>query len=467
MTLWGGRALFVRALTLGMVGSALALLGPLPTGTAAERGGACSSGYVSLTFDDGPWTPTERLLHILRRAHVPATFFMVGERIAALPREARRVERAGFLIGNHTWAHTDLTTLTSAQVTGTLRATDAALRRAGTHPTGLMRPPYGALDDTARAGIKAAGLVPVLWTIDSRDWESGTAGQIAARILAGLRPNATNIVLQHDGVRRSPISVDAVPEVIRGARRRGYCFAALDERGQPGFPTPRASVSVTSTREGAPAVATIRLDREAGRPTSVFVRTRSRSAAVGTDVARIARRVTIRAGHLTRQVRIPVPDDGADERRERFEVAIGRPHGVRIGEGTAVSRIHDVDPAPRIRGVDTTVTEPTDPADPAATIDVSFLLSHVSGRRIRVVVATQPGTADDTDFTPIHLRRVIRPGHGVLVVPVDVLPDAVEETSEEFTVRVVRGRHVRIGRPATITIAPPTPPPATTRVPAR
>ena len=449
------RALLVPALTLGVVVSGVVLLLPESAGAAAERVGDCRSGLVSLTFDDGPSTPTGRLIHILRQAHVPATFFMVGERVAAMPREARRVERAGFLIGNHSWAHTDMTTQTSAQVTATLRATDSALRRAGTHPTGLMRPPYGDLDDAARAGIRAAGFVPVLWTIDSRDWESGTAPQIAARILSALRPHATNIVLQHDGIQRSPISVAAVPLVIRGARSRGYCFAALDQHGRPGFPTPTASVSVSSTQEGKSAVATIRLDKLAGRATSVVLRTRSRSATVGTDVDRIARRVTIPAGRLARRVRISVPTDGVDERRERFAVTIGRPSGLRIGHGSATARIRDIDPVPRVRGVDTTVTEPTDAAQ---TVDVQFLLSQVSGRRIHVVVATKPGTADSSDFTPVRLRRVIRPGQGSLTVPIDVLPDAVEESAEEFTVRVVRGRNVRIGRPATVTITPPQPP---------
>ena len=420
-------------------------------GAVAERG-ACRSGYVSLTFDDGPATPTGRLVKILREAHVPATFFMVGQRVAATQRVARRVERAGFLIGNHGWAHTDMTTQTSAQVTATLRATDAALRRAGTHPTRLMRPPYGALDDAARAGIRAAGFVPVLWTIDSRDWESGTSRQIAARILAALRPNATNIVLQHDGVQRSPLSVAAVPRVIRGARSRGYCFAALDEHGRPGFPTPTASLSVTNTREGRPAVTTIRLDKPAGRATSVVLRTRSRSATIGKDVDRVRRRVLIPAGGLARRVRIPVPEDGADERREGFEVTIGRPSGVRIGVGSARARIRDVDPPPRIRGVDATVTEPTDTAE---TVDVQFHLSHTSGKRIRVVVATHPGSADNTDFNPVRRHMVIRPGQESLIVPVEVLADTVDETDEEFTVKVVHGVSVRLRRPATVTITPP------------
>lgn len=456
MPLPRGRAPFVLTLALAMVASVMATLLPPSTGAGAARAGACPSGFVSLTFDDGPAGPTDRLVRILREARVPATFFMVGQRVAAMPRLTRRVERAGFLVANHSWAHVDMTTQTSAQVAGTLRATDAALRRAGTHPMRLMRPPYGALDAAARTGIRNAGFVPVLWTVDSRDWESGTARQIADRVLAGLRPNATNIVLQHDGVGRSPISVDAVPLVVRGARSRGYCFVALDESGRPGFPTPTASLSVTSTREGESAVATIRLGKPPGRPISVLLRTRSRSATVGQDVARIERRVRIPAGALSVRVRIPALKDGVDERRERFEVTIGRPRGVRVGDGTALARIRDIDRAPRILGVDASVPEPT---QASSVVGVRLRLSHVSERRIRLVAVTRPGTADSDDFTPVRLRAVIRRGQESVVVPVEVLADSVEEADETFTVEVVRGRHVRIGRPATVTILPPASPP--------
>ena len=443
----------VLGVALGLVSSGLLLV---PATAGAESGGACRSGFVSLTFDDGPAGPTARLVRILRGARVPATFFMVGQRVAATPAVARRVERAGFLVANHSWAHADMTTQTSAQVTATLRATHAALRRAGTHPTPLMRPPYGALDGASRDGIRAAGLVPVLWTVDSRDWQSGAAGQIATRILAGLRPHATNIVLQHDGVARSATSVDAVPLVIRGARRRGYCFVALDERGRPGFPTPTASVSVTDTREGEPSVATIRLSKPPGRPTSVVLRTRSRSATVGKDIERVARRVTIPAGDLAVRVRIPVPRDRTDERRERFEVTIARPHGVRIDDGSALVSVRDVDPPPKVVGVDTAATEPAEAQ--TSTVDVRLELSRASGKKIELVVRTRAGTADLTDFDPTRLRLVLRPGRRSVVFPVRLLADDTEELDETFTVEVVRARHARVGRPATVTILAPPPP---------
>lgn len=455
MVAWRVGTPSVLAAVGGLVVGGLAVLAP-HAAAELERGTGCPSGYVSLTFDDGPAAPTDRLVRILRGAGVPATFFMVGQRVAAAPRLARRVERAGFLIGNHSWAHADMRTQTSSQVAATLRATERVLRRAGTHPTNLMRPPYGALDAAARAGISDAGLVPVLWTVDSRDWTGGTAEQIADRILAGLRPNATNIVLQHDGVGHSPVSVDAVPRVIRRARARGYCFTALDERGRPGFPTPRASVSVTDTREGEPAVARIRLSKPPGRATSVLLRTGSRSAAVGKDVEHIARRVRIRAGKLSTRVRIRVPEDAIDEFAERFAVTIARPHGLRIGDGSAVSRIADDDPPPVVRGVDLTVTEPVSEPTTAA---LRFELSRPSGKPIRMVLATRQGTADGTDYVGTRVRRVIAPGTSVVLVDVTVLQDEVEETEETFTVEVVRARRVRVGRPATVTIKPAPPDP--------
>jgi peptidoglycan/xylan/chitin deacetylase (PgdA/CDA1 family) len=207
------------------------------TAPATTAGGAQCTGLVALTFDDGPAPGvTERLVRVLRRLGVRATFFMVGRRVAAAPATARAVADAGFAVGNHTWAHTDLATQSAAAQRRALLETGRALHRAGVPPTRLMRPPYGSLDAGARQVIRSLGLVPVLWTIDSRDWQSGDPGQIAHRILSALRPGPDNVVLQHDGVERSPVSVRAVPTVVRVARRRGYCFVGLDRSGRPSWP---------------------------------------------------------------------------------------------------------------------------------------------------------------------------------------------------------------------------------------
>jgi hypothetical protein len=294
--------------------------------------------------------------------------------------------------------------------------------------------------------------------VDSRNWAGGTSTQIADRILAGLRPHAPNVVLQHDGVGHSPTSIAAVPRVIRGARSRGYCFTALDERGRPGFPTPTASLSVTDrVREGSDAVATIRLSGPPGRATSVVLRTRSRSARVGRDVDEIDRRVTVPAGRLTTRVRIPVRRDRLDEFTERFEVRLESPRGVRLGTPAGTVRIDDVDPPPTIRGEDLTVTEPTTEAGAATVV---LRLSRRSGKPIPLTARTGHGTADGADYVALRLRTVLQPGQTVLQLVVPLLPDDLDEPDETFTVEVVRARQVRVGRPATVTIVPPEPPPA-------
>lgn len=311
---------------------------PRPRPAPAPRAGACT-GTVALTFDDGPVPgTTPRLVRILRELHVPATFFMVGSRVQAHPELARLVERSGFLIGNHSWAHESLPSRSDRQVRASIAGTNRALVRAGVHPTRLMRPPYGAMNARVRADIVGLGYTPVLWSIDSLDWSHGSSDQIAARILGALR-RGRNVVLQHDGVNRSPLSVDAVARVVRGARRHGYCFTALDGRGQPGYPVPVASVSVKNAVEGRSAVAVVRLDRMAARPTSVALVVRSGSATTGDDLPALRARLTVLPGRLTASIAIPIRADGLTEPLEQASVVIGQPSGVRIGTGTAVLTI--------------------------------------------------------------------------------------------------------------------------------
>jgi peptidoglycan/xylan/chitin deacetylase (PgdA/CDA1 family) len=205
-----------------------------PTKHPAPHLPGCPSGLVALTFDDGPRPGTTgRLVRELRALHAPATFFMVGSRVQEYPRLARLVARSGFEVANHTWDHARLTLIADPGVRRELRRTSRALRAAGVHPTDLGRPPYGAVSPRVRTDFRDLGLRPVLWTIDSRDWAGGSSAQIAARILAAVRPHATNIVLQHDGVDNSPNSVRAVPTVVHALRHRGYCLAGLSPRGLP------------------------------------------------------------------------------------------------------------------------------------------------------------------------------------------------------------------------------------------
>ncbi len=436
-----------------------------PAVASAAAPGACRTGTVSLTFDDGPSASvTPRLVRILGRADVPATFFMVGQRVASAPATARQVARAGHVIANHSYAHADMTTQSSAQVAATLRDTDAELRRAGVVPTRLMRPPYGAINDSVRATVRRSGYVPVLWDIDSRDWTGLSSSTIAARILGSLRPGRSNVVLQHDGVGNSPASVDAVPRVISEARRRGYCFVALDERGRPGFPTPDVSLAVTTPEvaEGQPVRLTLTLDAPTARTTSVRVRARDKKT--GRSVGTVT--VNFRAGRTTARASLPTQRDGLDGPTRRLDLRLERARGLRADRAPHRVLVRDRDPAPRADGVDRTATEPQ--GEPV-TVPVRFKLDRASLRRITLVVVTRPGTTGAGDVRPLRRRVVVPAGARRFVVGVTLLPDSADEgpeVEETFTVAVTSGRYVRIGRPATVTVRPAVAPRARVR-PAR
>ena len=429
----------------------------LPPAAAAAAAGRCRSGTVSLTFDDGPSaTVTPRLVRILRKANAPATFFMLGQRVDSARSAARLVGRSGFLVANHSYAHANMTGQSSRDVRRTLRATARSLRRAGLQPTRLMRPPYGAIDGRVRRAVAAEGLVPVLWDVDPRDWAGGSSAAIAERILAQLQPHSSNVVLQHDGIGNSPASVGAVPRVVREARRRGYCFVALDESGRPGFPTPHVEVTADAVAEGATTPVTIRLDRPTARETSLRLRTRTGTAVAGRDFTAVDTRVRIPAGATTVQVPVAVPRDRLDEPTERLRVAVSEPRGLVVDVGSAVVVVTDRDPEPGVAGVDVSVAEP---ALGSRTVRVRFELGRVSGRTVRLRVVPVAGTAGADDVSAAPAMLTIPAGRRSASIVVSVLADTVDEGDERFRLRIVGALNAQVvRRDAVLTITPPVTP---------
>lgn len=322
-----------------------------PVATAPTRAGAhapCSAGLVALTFDDGPARGlTPRLVALLQRYDVPATFFMVGSRVRTAPRAARVVARAGFTIGNHTWSHARLPRLRDAQVRSEMRRTARLLRADGIPSTGLARPPYGEIDGRVRRDLRSLRLVPVLWNVDSGDWRGGTRRQIARSILRQLRPHRSNIVLQHDGVRNSPASVAAVPLVVRAARKRGFCFGGLDAHGRPTPPVPTVSGEVVGGSEAGstPAKVLLSLSGPTSRPVSVRVSAQSGTATAGQDFVAPLLRVSFPVGTTRAWVDVPVIDDAVYEPIEDFRVVFDSPFGVVVERADHVGTISSDDPA--------------------------------------------------------------------------------------------------------------------------
>lgn len=456
------RVVASTALVVGVLAAAPTPSYAVPSAAASTSAPAprCSAGLVALTFDDGPSTSmTPTLLRILRQRKVRATFFMVGQRVGSARGTVRAVARDGHVIANHSWAHTLMTSQTDAQVRASLRSTDRALRRAGVRPSNLMRPPYGGVNARVRAAIASAGFVPVLWTVDTRDWAGRSTGAIADAVISGLRRRATNIVLQHDGVGNSPRSVAAVPAIVRRARRLGYCFATLGRDGRPTPPVPHATMTTTNPREGKPARVRVTLSEPTSRPTSVRLSTHTGRAGRTDFVARRVR-VHFPVGATSRTVRIRTRQDALDEPDERFRVRLGAPRGMTARKQPRRVRILDDDPPPRLGVTDLTVDEPT---GAPVTTRVRVTLDRPSGRTVKVTLRARRGTAGPADFTATRATLRFRPGATTATFPVTITPDSLDEPAETFTVEVTAVGHARVRRgKATVTINPPPTPPAVT-----
>jgi len=193
---------------------------------------------VFLTFDDGPSVYTPQILSELQAEGVPATFFVIGQNAQKAPTFVQQEHADGEVIGDHTWDHQDLTTLSSDQVKSELQSTaDEITSLTGTPPT-LWRPPFGAFNDTVTQIASSLGLSMRLWDIDTQDWTMPGTATIVNNVVNNVRPGV--IILMHDG---SPDltgdrsqTVAALPTIIDTLRARGYDFGKLSTTGGPTGP---------------------------------------------------------------------------------------------------------------------------------------------------------------------------------------------------------------------------------------
>jgi peptidoglycan/xylan/chitin deacetylase (PgdA/CDA1 family) len=181
---------------------------------------------VALTFDDGWDGPnTRRILGILKRYHVNATFFPTGKAVLRAPDVWKDIASAGFPIANHTFTHPFLSDLCYSAQLRELRRQASAVRTAiGIRVQPYMRPPYEAWNRTTRIATTAAGeRAVVVWNIDTKDWANGTVASITKRALHG---GNGAIVLMHTYVHNTAV---ALPAIIRGYLARGFRFMTIGE----------------------------------------------------------------------------------------------------------------------------------------------------------------------------------------------------------------------------------------------
>ena len=207
-----------------------------PTGQWYGRtiaSGARGSKQIALTYDDGPNDPhTLKLLEVLARHGVRATFFMIGRYLQQRPDIARAVAQAGHVIGNHTFTHPLLifksAEQTRAEIIDCRRALEDAI---GAH-SNLFRPPFGGRRPATLRIARELGLETVMWNVTGYDWNAPPAAVIERKVARQMRGG--DIILLHDGGHRSlgadrTQTVLATDNLIRRYKNEGYEFVTVQE----------------------------------------------------------------------------------------------------------------------------------------------------------------------------------------------------------------------------------------------
>lgn len=188
---------------------------------------------VALTFDDGPRSSTTGpLLDGLELREVPATFFLVGNRIPGNEDLVRRMAAGGHQIGIHTYDHVELRGLSRQDFDLQVGKTRALITRLAGDGSYWLRPPYGFLD--RNAGSWCGGPV-ILWSVDPEDWKDDDVDRIVAAVVEHVSDG--DIILLHD---LFPSSGQAALSIVDTLLERGFCFVTVEQLMEARGVTPEA-----------------------------------------------------------------------------------------------------------------------------------------------------------------------------------------------------------------------------------
>ncbi len=207
-----------------------------PTGQWYGRtftGVSGSTKQIALTYDDGPNDPhTLRLLEVLAKHDVRATFFLIGRYVQQRPDIAREVVRSGHVVGNHTFTHPLLIFKSDSHIREELRLCRQSLLDAVGGHSNLFRPPFGGRSPGTLRNARDMGLEPIMWNVTGYDWNAPPAAMIEGKISNRVRGG--DVILLHDGGHKHmgadrSQTVLATDHLISRYKGEGYRFVTIPE----------------------------------------------------------------------------------------------------------------------------------------------------------------------------------------------------------------------------------------------
>jgi peptidoglycan/xylan/chitin deacetylase (PgdA/CDA1 family) len=185
---------------------------------------------VALTFDDGPSTGfTQQILKILENNEVKASFFLVGEAVDAHPEETNLIIQSGHEVGNHSYTHQRMLLKSSDFIRNELERTDTALRTSGAKGAIHFRPPYGKKLLMLPYYLFENDIITITWDVEPETYAETRrdSASITQHVIEHVKPGS--IVLLHVMFKQRATTMNAVPGIIDGLKKKGYRFVTVSE----------------------------------------------------------------------------------------------------------------------------------------------------------------------------------------------------------------------------------------------
>jgi len=179
------------------------------------------SKLIALTFDDGPSYNTNKVLDILNKYNVKATFFVLGSKIKGNEYILKKMVSSGMEIGNHTFNHLLLTKYSEDKIEEEISSTSELIFEVtGKYPS-LLRPSYGSFNKK----IKNVSNMPIIiWNVDTLDWKYHSSKKITNRVVNKVSDG--DIVLMHDVYSATSNALDSIIPILID---RGYSFVTVSD----------------------------------------------------------------------------------------------------------------------------------------------------------------------------------------------------------------------------------------------
>ncbi|HTF97392.1 MAG TPA: glycoside hydrolase family 11 protein [Cellvibrio sp.] len=231
------------------------------TGSSSSSGGGNTgggntncSGYVGITFDDGPGANTNTLVNLLKQNNLtPVTWFVQGNYVASNANLMSTLLSVGE-VQNHSYTHPHLNTMSYQQIYDELNRTNQAIQSAGAPKPTLFRPPYGETNSNINQAAQNLSLRVITWNVDSQDWNGASAAAIAN---AANQLQNGQVILMHDANYNNTNA--AIPQIAANLRAKGLCAGRIDpSTGRAVAPSGgnNGGTTTSSSRSSTPVVTT-------------------------------------------------------------------------------------------------------------------------------------------------------------------------------------------------------------------